>query len=254
MTEGQRDRAGKVRLRTGAVAVALAMATPAAAGPPFVTDDPAPPDVGHWEIYGFVSGARIHGETNGDGGVEFNYGAGPDLQLSLELPVAYERSVGSRMGFGDVEAAVKYRWLHQAADGLSPDVAFYPGISMPTASRRTAAGRWTLSLPMWAQKDFGAWSLFGGGGYTLNPGGGNRNYWSGGLAAQRQVSERLALGAEIYHHTADAVGAQSFTGMNLGATFRVGPHWSVLAAGGPGLQHPGEGGRYAFYAALKADF
>jgi hypothetical protein len=227
---------------------------PAVAGPPFVTDDPVPTDTGHWEIYGFLSGARLHHETNGDGGVEVNFGAAPDLQLSVDLPVAYERSVGSHLGMGDIGASVKYRWLHQDPNGPTPDVAFFPAVSIPTAAHRVGSGHWELGLPIWAQKDVGDWSFFGGGGYTFNPGEGNRNYWRGGLAAQRTLSKRLSLGAEIYHHTADARDGQSFTGMTVGGTYKVSDHWSVLAAGGPGLQHPEEGGRYVFYVALKADY
>ncbi len=30
---------------------------PAMAGPPFITDDPEPVDLGHWEVYGFSAGA-----------------------------------------------------------------------------------------------------------------------------------------------------------------------------------------------------
>ena len=38
-------------------ALALAsLAFPAAAGPPYLTDDPVPTDLGRWEIYGFASG------------------------------------------------------------------------------------------------------------------------------------------------------------------------------------------------------
>jgi hypothetical protein len=148
--------------------------------------------------------------------------------------------------------AAKYRFLHQ--DGAGVDLAFFPGVTVPTASHREGVGRWTVELPLWAQKDVGPWELFGGGAYTINPGRGNRNYWTGGVAAQREITKRLSLGAEIYHHSRDADDAQPFTGLNLGLTYRLNPHWSIAASGGPGVQHPSEGGRYAFYAALKADF
>jgi hypothetical protein len=53
----------------------------------------------------------------------------------------------------------------------------------------------TALLPVWAQKDMGPWSLFGGG-YAINPGDGNRNYWTGGIALTRQASKQLLLGVE----------------------------------------------------------
>ena len=49
---------------------------PAHAGPPFITDDPEPVDLGNWEVYGFSAGASGHGDTAGLGpSVEVNYGA-----------------------------------------------------------------------------------------------------------------------------------------------------------------------------------
>ena len=46
-----------------AMVFALAAAGPAWAGPPFVTDDPEPTDLGHWEIYDFVSASQVPGVT-----------------------------------------------------------------------------------------------------------------------------------------------------------------------------------------------
>ena len=37
--------------RAVAILFALLLATPAWAGPPFLTDDPEPTDLHHWEIY-----------------------------------------------------------------------------------------------------------------------------------------------------------------------------------------------------------
>ncbi len=76
---------------------------------------------------------------------------------------------------------------------------------LPTASRRFGTGRVRLLLPVWAQKDFGPWSLFGGGGYMINPGAGNRDFWQSGVALTRAVTPRLSLGGEIAHEGPDAV-------------------------------------------------
>ena len=100
----------------------------------------------------------------------------------------------------------------------------------------------------------GKWQLFGGGGYQINPGAGQRDFWSSGAVLARDVSERLNLGAEIYAHTADAIDAKSFVGVNLGAAWRLTPHWSLLAAGGPGIENARTQGQYDFYVALKADY
>lgn len=232
----------------------LALALPAQAGPPYATDDPVPTDYGHWEVFNFVGGSHVAGSTGGEGGFDINYGAAPDLQLTLAIPLAYERAASTHIGMGTVEIAAKYRFLHQKDGTAIPDLAVFPRAFAPTAPSRFGSGRWGLLLPLWAEKDFGKWQVFGGGGYQINPGPGNRDFWTGGLAVNRQVTERLSLGGEIYHHSPDAFGGKDFTGLNLGVSYKLVEHWSLLASGGPGIQNAADEGRYAFYLALKADY
>lgn len=232
-------------------AVALAIAGPAWAGPPYVTDDPEPTDQGHWEIYGFANGVHLSGATAGESGLDINYGAARDLQLTVVVPAAYDRS---DVGMGVVELAAKYKILHERDGSWTPSVAVFPRAFVPTARSRFASTRLNLLLPVWVGKTLGDWSLFGGGGYQLNPGTGNRNFWTGGVALTRDLNDRLSLGGEVYHHTRDATDAQPFTGVNLGVTYRVDKHWSLLGAGGPGVQNASREGRYDFYVALKADY
>ena len=49
----------------GGLAAMLLLASPALAGPPFITDDPEPVEPGHWEVYGFSSGAFGHRDASG---------------------------------------------------------------------------------------------------------------------------------------------------------------------------------------------
>jgi hypothetical protein len=95
-----------------------------------------------------------------------------------------------------------------------------------------------LLLPIWLERDVGKWSVFGGGGYQVNPGEGNRNFWSGGLAVTRQMTNRLNLGAEITYQTADACDGRNFAGANLGVIYKLTSHWSLLAAGGRASRTP----------------
>jgi hypothetical protein len=238
-----------------AALLALAWNGIARAGPPFVTDDAEPTDTGHWENYIYVSGANALGVTAGEGGLDINYGGYKDLQLTVVIPADYATGAGgTRTGSGDVELAAKYRFLHQNDSGWTPDVAFFPRLFLPTAAPGFGAGRPGLLLPVWAQKDFGKWSVFGGGGYQINPGPDQRNFWLSGAALERQLTDRLSLGAEVYHQTPDTIDAKPFTGLNLGITYRLLKHWSLLAAGGPGVENARQGGRYDFYLALEADF
>jgi hypothetical protein len=73
------------------------MAPTVPAAPPFITADPEPVDMGHWEVYAFSAGAAAGGVARGVCPlVEVNYGAAPNLQLhglgSPKHAVARDRS------------------------------------------------------------------------------------------------------------------------------------------------------------------
>lgn len=159
-------------LQSFLLAVGLLAATPAWAGPPFLTDDPEPTETHHWEIYApLVDGEGNGANFEGAAGVEINYGAAPNVQVTVELPAAYGHdSIGTECGAGDVAVSLKYRFYHDEAHGLS--VAVFPGLTLPTATNGLGAGDVTGFFPVWIQKDSGPWSVFGGGGYAINPGKG----------------------------------------------------------------------------------
>lgn len=237
-------------MRPSALAAALfaLLASPALAGPPYVTDDPEPTDPGHWEIYNFASMTTLPGQTTGQAGFDINYGAYRDLQLTAVIPLDY--SSPGPTGIGDIELAGKYKFLHQASGSLTPDVAFFPRLFVPTGPREGPA-RLGLFLPIWAQKDAGPWSVFGGGGYDLNPGRGNRDFWLSGVAVTRTVTQRLTLGAEVFRQTADVVGGRALTAINLGATYQLTKHWAAMLTAGPGVENARQAGEadgyFAFY-------
>lgn len=243
-----------VALPLAALVLLLTASGSVQAGPPYISDDPEPTDTGHWEIYHFGLGTRTFGVTAGQAGMDINYGAYKDLQLTAVIPADFQQGPTSGVGVGDIELAAKYRFLHQADGDLTPDVAFFPRLFLPTANRTFGSGRLDVFLPVWAEKDFGDWSLFGGGGYTINPGPGQRNFWLDGAVLQRTITDRLSLGLEVYHQTATAIGSPALTGINLGLTYKLFDHWSLLAAGGPLLGRTGPSASYSFYLSLKADY
>jgi len=234
------------------VAAAAVSATPSWAGPPYVTDDPAPTDAGHWEIYNFVDGDHTPGLTAGEAGFDINYGAAKDVQLTLVLPLAYTDATALDVGGGQIETAAKFKLLHQ--DGFGLDVAVFPRAFIPTSGGQFGPDHVNLFLPIWAGKDFGRWHVFGGGGFQINPGSGQRDFWTGGLAVTRDLSDNLNFGAEVYGQTAEAKDSRAWAGVNLGVDWRLTPHWSLLGAGGPGIVNARSQGLYDFYLALKADY
>jgi hypothetical protein len=225
----------------------------ASAGPPFLTDDPEPTETGHWEIYAPRFEAEGSGaDFDGEFGVEINYGAAHNLQLTLGLPIAFTHgSAGRHSGPGDLEASVKYRFYHNEAAGLQ--IAAFPAVTLPTASHGLGAGLVTAFLPVWAQKDMGPWSVFGGGGYAVNPGSGNRDYWSGGVAVTRQLGKRLLLGVEADRQGPDTVDGRASTSLGAGGIVELGGPFRLLASGGPTWTDGGGSGFHAF-AALGLDF
>lgn len=243
----------KFRLALTLFAAAFA-AEAAHAGPPFVTDDPEPTDTGHWEIYAPLLEIEGRGKDfSGSVGAELNYGAAPGLQLTVGLPAAFTHdAAGWHSGAGDLELSAKYRFYHDDKAGLS--IAAFPGITVPTATDGLGAGQVTALLPIWAQKDIGVWSVFGGGGYAINPGAGNRDYWTGGVAVTRSFGEKLVVGVEADRQGPDAVGARASTILGLGAILQFKKPLRLLASGGPTFEDGGGKAGFHAFVALGLDY
>jgi hypothetical protein len=221
------------------LAMMLCLPDAARAGPPFETDDPEPVETGHWEVYVFSAGAiGAHGSTGLGPSLEVNYGAAPNLQLHLIAPTAYDAPAGSPavFGIGDTELGAKYRLINPGEHDWYPQIGIFPLVELPSgkASRNLGAGRTQVFLPLWLQKSFGKWTTYGGGGYWINPGPGNRDYWYTGWLLQRQMTEKLMLGGELFHQTASMTGRGGSTGFNLGGQYDLTAHHHLLFSAGKG--------------------
>jgi hypothetical protein len=236
-----------------AVVIACAVAAvPSWAGPPYLTDDPAPTDIGHWEIYAFTSGGGHRSTADADAGFDLNYGAMKGVQLTATLPLSFSHDPndGWRGGTGDVELAVKYRFLDDERTGVS--AAIFPRAILPSAAH-SPGERTRFLLPLWIQKDFaGGASIFGGGGYTINPGTGNRDFWQGGIAATQNLNDRVSVGAEVARQGSDAVGGRPQTRVGVGTIVKLSSPYSLLFSGGPTWSDHRTS--YHIYAALGLNF
>jgi hypothetical protein len=237
------------------ILLAASLAGPASAGPPYTTDDPEPVELHHWEIYlasqdFFTSGGAWSGALPM---VEVNFGALPQVQLHLIAPLAYDRSPGGPMtyGYGDTELGVKWRFV-QEGDWV-PMIGTFPLVELPTGSlsRGLGTGSTRLFVPLWLQKSFGPWTTYGGGGYWVNPGSGNRNYWFFGWQGQCRLGEVATLGAEIFHTSASEVGGSGETRFNVGLVMDLSDLHHLLFSAGTRLGAPFGG---QFYVAYQVTF
>jgi hypothetical protein len=69
----------------------------------------------------------------------------------------------------------------------------------------------------------------------------------------RTLTGRLSMGVEVFGQTRDSAEGHGFTTLDVGLTYKLMGHWSVLASAGPTLGEHGANGQ-VFYTALKADY
>lgn len=218
-------------------ALFLMIVVPAAvwAGPPFVTDDPEPVEYRHGELY--IASQYANNKDGKEGTAphfEVNYGIIPDVQLHLLLPLAYSHPNGgpTMYGIGDTELGVKYRFIHET--DIVPQVATFPIVHIPTGDtdRGLGGGHVPVFLPLWLQKNWGPWTTYGGGGYWINPGAGNKNYWQLGWLGQREITKALTLGAEIFYFGKDTNDGRDRTGYNIGGIINLSEAHHILVSAG----------------------
>ena len=133
---------------------------------------------------------------------------------------------------------VKYRFIEETV--RCPQIGAFPLAEVPTGDRERGLGSGEVQvfLPLWLQKSSGPWTTYGGGGYWVNPGAGNRNWWLAGWLLQCQVSSNLAVGAEVIHETAQEEGGESGTRYNAGAIFDFSATSHLLLSAGQTVQGP----------------
>lgn len=224
------------------------------AGPPYLTDDPEPVGLHHWEVYLFGSGQAAGGSRSGLApAMEANYGPFEDVQFQFQIPMAYGPGADGQQhhGYGDTEVGVKYRFVHESDD--LPQIAVYPQILAPTgrSEEGLGSGHVKVYVPIWLQKSFGKWTTYGGGGWMRNPGQDNRDYTTWGWLLQRGLGEGYSVGAEVFHQGATTVSGKATTSWNLGFECALLAHLQVVGSGGRIFQ--GEKGSQ-YYLGLRGSF
>jgi hypothetical protein len=220
------------------------------AGPPFQTDDPVPVDCQSWEFYVASQHTKTSDGWSGSAPqIEINCGVITNVQLHLITPVASDapKDGSSHYGYGDTELGVKFRFL-QETEKL-PQAATFPLLEIPTgnASDGLGSGHVQAFLPLWLQKGFGDWTIYGGGGYGINPGAGNENWGFVGGVVQYQATTNVLIGGEIYHRTKMETGVRHDTAFNLGTVIDFSEHHHLLFSAGRSIDGPTEFQCYIAY-------
>ena len=226
----------------------------AIAGPPYVSDDPEPTDYRHFEIYTFSNGTATRDGTAGASGIDFNYGAAPDLQLTATLPEGFDLPAGGSLnvGLSNIELAAKYRFLHQ--DGFGLDVSVFPRIFLPSGSNLIGDNHVSLLLPVWVQKDWsGGWSAFGGGGCTVTEFRAV-DFCQAGAVLTYQLLPKLQLGAELFHQTADSSGTPATTSLGIGWRYDLGENYHLLGYVRRGIENTSQTDQYSWYTSVLFTF
>jgi hypothetical protein len=234
----------------GSAAGLIVLAASLLGGPPFFTDDPEPIDFRHWEFY--IASAQTRNRLDYAGTAphfEINYGLAPNAMFHVIAAASFDRS-GSRKlryGLGDTEIGLKYRFVEETEG--RPQIGVFPHIELPTGASRRGLGNGRIQafLPVWIQKSWGSWTSYGGGGYWINPGPGNKNYWWFGWEIQRAISKAVTVGAELFTNTRTAAGESATTGFNLGAIVALGGASSALVSIGRDIRGPNSFYMYVAY-------
>jgi hypothetical protein len=183
-----------------------------------ITDDPGTPGDRKWEINLAVTFEHRPDETSYDlPEIDLNYGVGERIQLTLQTaPVILKRSEhGPIGGLGGTEAAVKWRFLDQEANGL--DVSMFPRIIfnvVQSSGRRGLAEDGTrFQIPFQIAKTWGRFHAdveFGPVGRSVG-----RSEWLYGMVGGFDVAKPTMLMAEL-HGTSRMNFSQQVLTLNFG--------------------------------------
>jgi len=134
-------------------------------------------------------------------------------------------------------------------------VGIFPLVEIPTGDEDKGLGNGEAQwfLPVWLQKDLDKWTTYGGGGYWIHPGPGNKDYWFSGILLQYSFSENFYLGGEYFYQTADTVDGEASHGLKLGGSLPLVKNILLLFSAGCGLTHPSTN-RFSYYIALYHAF
>lgn len=209
------------------------------AAPPFISDDAAVTTRQHFQFYLYSSAVNGSGTTFLSlPALEMDYGFIKNGEVDLTVQIlTYLPSQGkSATGLGDTQAKIKYVVMEESHN--RPQIAIEPTLELPTgnAQRNLGYGKSWYQLPLWIEKRWGSWTTYGGGGYVINLAKDAKNYSFAGWVLQRNFTEALALGLEIYSQGASSKSfvplSNSFTLVDIGTNYNFNSSTALLLSVG----------------------
>jgi hypothetical protein len=223
------------------LALLLVFSGTAAAGPPFVTDDPGTAEAGSLEFRLGASAEFSEGE-NGLAApeIEFAYGVTPRFEIAIgtALNHAFRTGLSTQTGVADLSVGAKWRLIEQGA-GAPFALTVAPSFSAPTGSERKgfSGGAWAVRLPLVLGYETGGWSIAAETSWSsqLNGAGRAGEIWDAGLLVQRHIGERWTIGAEIHGEHERARGGVSAWVATIGAIVELDDGVAIMGNLGAGL-------------------
>lgn len=236
------------------VSALLALAVPAQAAHPLVTDDTGTQGSGRWQLEVNTDHTRTReaGVTawEREANVALTRGVTETLDLAVNLPGLRHSATGepSESGVGDATLLAKWRFHDNGAGwalGLRPEV------SLPTGSDRRGLGngRAGAALTLLSSVEAGDWTWLANAGYTYNDNkvGDRKHLWAASTAVLYDLGEQWTLAADVGASRAAVPGASSEKYGLIGAIYHLGEAadldigWRRSLGGAPVAQTVGVG-------------
>jgi hypothetical protein len=180
-------------------------------GPPLLTNDPGTPGAENWEIN--IAAMPILSRDQNSyqlPQLDINYGVGPRIQLTMEIPYVFATAPGQphATGWSNALPGVKWRFIENKRGW---NVSVFPQLATGGARGDVRSGIATsgtrILLPLEVQRNFGPLELNAEAGYYIpfhetNQGHEERII---GFAAGHQFTKKLEIIGEIYNDSAMGV-------------------------------------------------
>ncbi len=135
-------------------------------------------------------------------------------------------------------------------------MAFAPNITMPSGieERGLGAGHFQVSLPIWLDRAFNTWTVFGGASYNVNPGQDQLNWWFTGVGVKYNINARWTAGAEVYYAAVAERGQKSSTAFNVGVICNITENHHLNMSVGRNLTNAKQNNEFATFVGYQLTF